>query len=101
CVPDAAGISGAGQAAACCAGGDPALHATERRARELELVLFGLNRVVLLRRQEPRAIGKCGWALGSCLRRSTDSASYGQALGPEPGASGSPISSETSEHRTR
>jgi len=26
---------------------------------------------VLLRRQEPRAARHCGWALGSCLRRST------------------------------
>ena len=27
---------------------------------------------VLLRKQEPRAQGHCGWALGSCFRRSTD-----------------------------
>jgi len=43
---------------------------------------FPPNRnAVLLRKQEPRAIGKCGWALGSCFRRSTDPISYGCVLG--------------------
>ena len=46
---------------------------------------FQIDRLVLLRRQEPRAQPKCPCALGSCLRRSTDAVSCGSTPRSEPG----------------